>query len=132
MRIALFVFFMVATASMPAQAWYEKSDDYTPLAEVVDLSKLKAVTFNVSDVLAKVVMLDNWEIQRRSETQMLAKLNDRCLMRIDIDMQQIVLQEIVTSCDFDRAWLTSIRKNFIRNSTYFRHVEIARDYLGEY
>ncbi len=80
----------------------------------------------------RVALLENWEIQRRSETQILAKFNDQCLMRIDLEAGKIRLQELVTSCDFNGAWLNTIRKNFIRNATYHRHVENARDYLGEY
>ncbi len=132
MRITLFLFSFFIFASPPATAWYEKPNDYIPQIEIIDLSQLKATVFNVNDLLVRVVLLENWQIQRRSETQILAKFDEQCLMRIDLDAVQIRLQEVVTSCDFNRAWLSTIRKNFIRNSTYHRHVEIARDYLGEY
>ncbi|MCF6322787.1 MAG: hypothetical protein L3J89_00440 [Gammaproteobacteria bacterium] len=130
--MTLFLFAVLTLALQPATAWYEKSDDYTPQIEIIDLSQLKASDFNVSEQLVRVVLLEGWQIQRRSETQILAKFNEQCLMRIDLDVAQIRLQEVVTSCDFKRAWLSTIRKSFIRNSTYHRHVEIARDYLGEY
>jgi len=132
MRIVLFLCSMVTFVSLPVGAWYEKSGDYVSQVEVIDLSKLKATTFNVDELLVRVVLLENWQIQRRSATQILAKLNDQCLMRIDLEARQIRLQEVVTNCDFNPAWLSTIRKNFIRDSTYHRHVEIARDYLGEY
>jgi len=133
MRIILFLFAVFTFSSLPpAYAWYEKSDDYKPQIEVIDLSRLKATAFNANDLLVRVVLLENWDIQRRSERQILAKFNDLCLMRIDLEAEQIRLQEVVTRCDFNAAWLSTIRKNFIRSSTYYRHVEIARGYLGEY
>ncbi|HED40911.1 MAG TPA: hypothetical protein ENJ13_10840 [Chromatiales bacterium] len=130
MRPIFVLFFIVA--SMPALSWFEKDETYVPLVETIELSELKMANSHIRESLMKVIVLNEWEIESHSPTQILARSKARCLLRADLDAQRIVLQEVLTSCTFDASWLASIRKRLIQDSVYHRHLEIARDDSSDY
>lgn len=127
MRITLLVLSLFFSTS--AFSWYEKDERYEPLTETVELSALKIPVHEVKGALLRVLLLNNWRIESRSSSQILATQNDSCLLRVDLNGDEIILQEILSSCVFGEDWLSLIRKSIVKEASYYRHVGIAESYL---